>query len=75
MILLFVAQFDALLAILEPNIKKKTTDFRELSVQEPKSALCYKTKWININNRVPFWILPFACTVALNCQNASQFFL
>ncbi len=28
-----VAQFDALLAILEQHIKKKTTDFCELSVQ------------------------------------------
>ncbi len=28
-----VAQFDAFLAILEQHIKKKTTDFCELSVQ------------------------------------------
>ncbi len=28
-----VAQFDALLAILEPHIKNKTTNFCELSVQ------------------------------------------
>ncbi len=32
---MLVAQFDALLAILEPHIKKKTTNFHELSVQRP----------------------------------------
>ncbi len=30
-----MARFDALLAILEPLIKKKTADSRELSVQGP----------------------------------------
>ncbi len=36
-----VAQFDALLAILEPHIKKKTTNFCELSVQGSiYSVLC-----------------------------------
>ncbi len=30
-----VAQFDAFLAILEPHIKKKTTNFCEVSVQGP----------------------------------------
>ncbi len=44
-----VAQFDALLAILEPHIKKKTTNFCELSVQGSiYSALCCETKWINL---------------------------
>ncbi len=44
-----VAQFDALLAILEPHIKKKTTNFCELSVQESiYNALCCETKWMNL---------------------------
>ncbi len=44
-----VAQFDALLVILEPHIKKKTTNFCELSVQGSiYSALCCETKWINL---------------------------
>ncbi len=43
-----VAQFDALLAILEPHIKKKNTSFCELSVQGSiDSALCCETKWMN----------------------------
>ncbi len=42
-----VAQFDALLAILEPHIKKKTTNFCELSVQGSiYSALCWEMKWM-----------------------------
>ncbi len=44
-----VAQFDALLAIIEPHIKKKTTNFCELSVQGSIfSALCCETKWMNL---------------------------
>ncbi len=44
-----VAQFDALLAILEPHIKKKTTNFCELGVQGSiYSALCCETKWMNL---------------------------
>ncbi len=44
-----VAQFDALLAILEPHIKKKTTNFCELSVQGSiYSALCCEMKWMNL---------------------------
>ncbi len=44
-----VAQFDTLLAILEPHIKKKTTNFCELNVQGSiYSALCCETKWINL---------------------------
>ncbi len=44
-----VGQFDALLAILEPHIKKKTTNFCELSVQGSiYSALCCETKWMNL---------------------------
>ncbi len=44
-----MAQFDALLAILEPHIKKKTTNFCELRVQGSiYSALCCETKWINL---------------------------
>ncbi len=44
-----MAQFDALLAILEPHIKKKTTNFCELSVQESiYSALCCEMKWMNL---------------------------
>ncbi len=43
-----VAQFNALLAILEPHIKK-TTNFCELSVQGSiYSALCCETKWMNL---------------------------
>ncbi len=44
-----MAQFDALLAILEPHIKMKTTNFCELSVQGSiYSALCCETKWMNL---------------------------
>ncbi len=44
-----MAQFDALLAILEPHIKKKTTNFCEVSVQGSiYSALCCETKWMNL---------------------------
>ncbi len=44
-----MAQFDALLAILEPHIKKKTTNFCELSVQGSiYSALCCETKWMSL---------------------------
>ncbi len=44
-----MAQFDDLLAILEPHIKKKTTNFCELSVQGSiYSALCCETKWMNL---------------------------
>ncbi len=64
------AQFDALLEILEPHIKK-TTNFCELRVQGSiYSALCCEMKWMTWQS--PFWILAFACTVALNCQNTSQ---
>ncbi len=44
-----MAQFDALLVILEPHIKKKTTNFCELGVQGSiYSALCCETKWMNL---------------------------
>ncbi len=44
-----VAQFDALLVILEPHIKEKTTSFCELSVQRSiYSALCCEMKWTNL---------------------------
>ncbi len=36
-----VAQFDALLAILEPHIKKKTTNFCELSLQRSIYSAIY----------------------------------
>ncbi len=43
-----VAQFDALLAILEPHIKK-TTNFCKLGVQGSiYRALCCEIKWINL---------------------------
>ncbi len=43
------AQFNALLVILEPHIKKKTTNFCELRVQGSiYSALGWKTKWMNL---------------------------
>ncbi len=44
-----MAQFDALLAIIEPHIKKKTTNYCELSEQESiYSALCCEMKWMNL---------------------------
>ncbi len=44
-----MAQFDAFLVILEPDIKKKTTHFCERSVQGSiYSALCCETKWMNL---------------------------
>ncbi len=45
------AQFDALLAIIEPHIKKKTTNFCELSVQGSiySAVCCYcEMKWMNL---------------------------
>ncbi len=43
-----VARFDALLAILEPHIKK-TTNFSKLGVQGSiYSALCCEIKWMNL---------------------------
>ncbi len=42
-----MAQFDALLSILEPYIKK-TTNFCELSVQASICALFCKMKWMNL---------------------------
>ncbi len=43
------SQFDALLTILEPHIKMKTTSFCELSVQGSiYSALCCEMKWMNL---------------------------
>ncbi len=65
-----VSQFDALLVILEPHIKKKTTNFCELSVQG--SIVLCAARWSGCIWQSPFWILAFACTVALNCQNSSQ---
>ncbi len=44
-----MAQFDALPAILEPHIKRKTSNFCELSVRGSiYNALCCKTKWMNL---------------------------
>ncbi len=43
-----MAQFDALLAILEPHITRKTTSFCELSVQGSLCALCCEMKWMNL---------------------------
>ncbi len=59
-----------MLAIQEPHIKISTTIFCELSVQG-SSALCCETNcgW---TCQTPFWILVYACTVALNCQITSQ---
>ncbi len=48
-----VSQFDALL-VIEPHIKKKTTNFCELSVQGSiYSALCCETKWMNLTIAIP----------------------
>ncbi len=42
-------RFDALLAILEMHIKRKTSNFCELGVQGPiYSALCCEVKWMNL---------------------------
>ncbi len=52
------AQFDALLAILEPYIKRKTTNLCEFSVQGSiYSALCCEIKWMNLNldHHSGFW--------------------
>ncbi len=44
-----MAQFDALVVILEPHIQKKTTNFCELSVQGSiYSVLCCEMKWMNL---------------------------
>ncbi len=68
---MLVAQFDALLAILEPQ--KKATNSSELSVHYLYGALCCETnRW---TWQSPFWILAFACMVALNYQNPIQIFL
>ncbi len=46
---MLVAQFDALVVILEPHILKKTTNFCELSVQGSiYSVLCCEMKWMNL---------------------------
>ncbi len=37
-----------MLAILEPHIKKKTTNFCEISVQGSICALCCEMKWMNL---------------------------
>ncbi len=44
-----MAQFDALLVMLESHIKRKTTNFCELHVQGSiYSALCCEMKWMNL---------------------------
>ncbi len=57
-----VAQFDALLAILETHIKKKTTNFCELSVQG--SLQCFL-----LQDEVDFGVRLYGSS---NCQNTSQ---
>ncbi len=53
-----MARFDALLAILEPLIKKKTTDSRELSVQGPKQCFELRDEVNQLHNRHSgFWRL------------------
>ncbi len=69
---MLVSQFDALLAILEPHIKKKTTNFCELRVQGSIYTVLCAARWSGWTWQSPFWILAFSCTVALNCQNTSQ---
>ncbi len=66
------AQFDALLAILEPYIKRKTTNLCEFSVQGSIYSFVLRDKVDELELGSPFWILVFACTVALNCQNTYQ---
>ncbi len=64
-----VAQFDALLAILEPHIKRKTTHFCELRVIFTVLCDAWRSGW---TWQSPFWISAFAFTVALYCQNTFQ---
>ena len=64
-----VEQFDALLAILEPHIKKKTTNFREPIDPGQRLFRHTHTAGGSAGQTEPnSWILSFACTVALNCQ-------
>ncbi len=78
-----MAQFDALLAILEPPIKKKTTNFCELGVQG--SLQCFVDELDNRHSG--FWrsldggselssaTLKMLATNAKNAENQSNFFL
>ncbi len=51
-----VAQFDALLVILEPHVKKKTTNFCELSVQEFLQCFVLRDEVDEFDNRHSgFW--------------------
>ncbi len=51
-----VTQFDALLVILEPLIKKKTTNFCELSVQESLHCFVLRDEVDELDNRHSgFW--------------------
>ncbi len=63
-----VSQFDAVLAILEPHIKKKTTNFCELSVQGSVQCFVLRDEVDELDNR-HFWSLSFACTV---CSELSK---
>ncbi len=46
-----VTQFDAVLAILEPHIKKKTTNFCELSVQGSVQCFVLRDEVDELDNR------------------------
>ncbi len=78
-----MAQFDALLAILEPHIIKKTTGFCELSVQgSVYSALCCEMEWMNLTiTSLDFGIQlskhlsKCLLTDAKNAKNRTKFFL
>ncbi len=66
-----VAQFDALLAILEPHIKRRPPISVNSVCKDLYTVLCAarRSGW---TWQPSFWILAFASTVALNCQNTSQ---
>ncbi len=51
-----MAQFDALLAIFEPHIKRKTTNFCELSVQGCLQCFVLRDEVDELDNRQSgFW--------------------
>ncbi len=67
-----VSQFDALLVILEPHIKKRRPPISVNSVCKDLYTMLCAVRRSGWTWQSPFWILAFACTVARNCQNTSQ---
>ncbi len=56
-----------MLAILEPHIKKTTTIYVNSVWKDLYTVLC-AVRWSGWIWQSSFWILAFACTVALNCH-------